>query len=183
MENCSGLGEQLVLIRSCISGSLSVISDLYIVFAENLYILYTSIETGGPIKARKLNSNGLQVSSEEETTLLEKDLPWETDCVSAPWHFRRGQYHYLFYSECVTYCDRVRSVSVARSTNALGPYEKFGKPIMPDSDFPHKGHTSVVKHGKRAVMVFYGWLNCTDYVIMFASVIWGYDQWPYVLPF
>ena len=108
----------------------------------------------------KLHSDGLSTTSDPWVELLRNTLPWEADLVEGPWIIHKDGYYYLFYSgHC--YCDGTYATGVARSKNALGPYEKKGDPIRKsDSVWVGPGHCSVL-HTKedpnQYVMVYHAW--------------------------
>jgi arabinan endo-1,5-alpha-L-arabinosidase len=80
-----------------------------------------------PIHIAQLdNSTGTSVIS-NWTTLITNDLSWEGPLIEAPWMVYFSSYYFLFYSGNygVDY-----AVGVARSSSPLGPFVKFGNPIL-----------------------------------------------------
>lgn len=96
-------------------------------------------------------STGVQLLANDPTS-------WEGGVVEAPWLVRRGAWYYLFYSGNV-YDDRYRT-GVARSADLLGPYEKYGSPILANNErWVGPGHGSVVPVGDQDWFVYHAWVN------------------------
>lgn len=95
--------------------------------------------------AQKLSSDGLQLVGEPFSLLRDDErIGMEGQCI-----FREGDYYYILYS--IRDCCSPQSdyaVSVARSRNFAGPYEKFsGNPILQGngSDIQSCGHGTMVR--------------------------------------
>lgn len=93
----------------------------------------------------KLSSDGLELDGEPFSLLVDdEDIGMEGQC-----HFKQGDYYYIIYSAHVC-CGPSSNydVYVARSTNFLGPYEKYrGNPILcgGEGEYLSCGHGTVVK--------------------------------------
>lgn len=114
------------------------------------------------IYAIQLSATGTSVGG-PATLLLRNDLSWEGGIVEGPWFIKEGNYYYLFYSSCA-YNNECYSVGVARSTNALGPYEKHPTPILhtrnpkTNQSWLGPGHCSVVrKTNGKWLMIYHAW--------------------------
>jgi len=159
--------------------------------ADDIYLVWKDDGNaiGQPtwIWARRLNGDGLSFATDEQIGLFREDLPWEGNLVEGVWHVERNGMHYLFYSGN-GYCGDSYAVGVARSNNALGPYEKRRDPILvSDNDFKGPGHCSVVRdmNDEDWVMVYHAWhrdrvCGNNPRVMLSKSIAWGGDGWPYI---
>jgi arabinan endo-1,5-alpha-L-arabinosidase len=142
-----------------------------------------------PIWAAKLSPDGNSFSSDSKPIeLLRNTLPWEGPLIEGPWHIYRAPYHYIFYSGN-GYGSPEYAIGVARSKDPLGPYEKYGDPIMRSNDaFKGPGHCSVVSKddkNQEFVMVYHSWIK--DHILdpkygrymLIDRVRWTNDSWPY----
>lgn len=78
--------------------------------------------------------------------------------VEGAWVLREGGYYYLFYSgdDCCHGTPPNYAVMVARSTSAVGPFEKKDRPILVGSGrWGGPGHNSVVRDAAGAYWLFY----------------------------
>ena len=120
------------------------------------------------IYLRELHQDGLSFASDEPTIeLISSDREFEHGIVEGAWLINEKGFYFLFYSgdgfASVGY-----DVSVARSRNVRGPYEKFGKAILgtdferfssgENSTFVGPGHCSVVRgNDSNWWMVYHSW--------------------------
>lgn len=142
-----------------------------------------------PIRAARLTPNATALADPIDwhtSQLITNDLPWEGPIVEAPWLFRRGGTYYLFYSGN-GYGLASYAVGVARASALLGPYEKFGPPILASNAvFPGPGHCSVVQIGGNfTAMVYHAHSDpSSKRHMMLDVVVWASDgqggEWPRV---
>jgi len=144
------------------------------------------------LKIRELSASGMAwAAGSEERTLIKPDLPWEGDCVEAPWMVKRGEEYFLFYSAEHTFGTHY-AVGVARSSSIMGPYTKSCAPVLSQfaSDatasvrkFATTGHVSVVETEQGSVMIYHAYhANAIqgDRVVLVDRIAWDQDGWPQV---
>jgi arabinan endo-1,5-alpha-L-arabinosidase len=111
-----------------------------------------------PILAQPLSADGLSLLG-SPTQLITNDLAWEGAVTEGPFVIRSHGDYFLFYSGN-SYANGTYALGVARSTNPLGPYVKFGPPIVHTRGvWVGPGHCSVVTapSGELA-LVYHAWL-------------------------
>jgi beta-xylosidase len=115
--------------------------------------------TSTPIRIQPLAADGLSRTG-SITTLLTNTLGWEGELVEGPWMIHEGGYFYLFYSGSF-YASSSYAVGVARATSPLGPFTKFGGPILGSKPgWAGPGHGSVVRGPKGDwVHIYHSWLD------------------------
>jgi beta-xylosidase len=111
-----------------------------------------------PFHYARLITNGTALAYGEEnkwkkTSILDHDLDWEGELIEAPWlvksdNIQDSTPYYLFYSGNGYGANY--AVGVARSSSLLGPYTKFGPPILAQTStvtpvFEAPGHCSVLR--------------------------------------
>lgn len=139
-----------------------------------------------PIYAQPLDATGTQLTG-AKTQLITNDLPWEGGVVEGPFVLRHGTYYYLFYSGN-SYANETYALGVARSKNALGPYEKLGTPLIAsNATWIGPGHGTVLDLANGTTYVVYhawkaGHVNGPGdaRVLLVDQVFWGSDSWPRV---
>lgn len=110
-----------------------------------------------PIMAQPLTADGLALTG-SSVQLITNDLPWEGAVTEGPFVVRSHGYYFLFYSGN-SYANASYALGVARATSPLGPYVKFGPPIIYTRGvWVGPGHCSVVPgpSGELAV-VYHAW--------------------------
>jgi arabinan endo-1,5-alpha-L-arabinosidase len=111
---------------------LGIIDATY--FRDNYknYLIYKTDgnAVGQPTEfyAVELSADGRKVIS-GRVFLLKDTLPFEAGIIEAPWIIYANKFYYLFYSSC-GYANKCYSVSVARSKQLLGGYEKYNQTIL-----------------------------------------------------
>ncbi|WNG15927.1 glycoside hydrolase family 43 protein [Cystobacter fuscus] len=131
-----------------------------------------------PIYGQQLSADGLSLVG-SRVQLITNDLSWEGGVVEAPWMVARDGYYYLFYSGNAYY-NGTYAIGVARATSPLGPYTKFGAPILktvPGWEGP--GHGSVVTSPTGgSAMVYHAWNEAhTARVMLVDNIVWS-GGWP-----
>lgn len=142
------------------------------------------------LQIRELSADGLSFIAPEKT-ILGHDLPWEGDCVEAPWMIKRGGEYYLFYSAEHTWATRY-AVGVARASSIMGPYTKSCAPVLSQfaSDatasmrkFATTGHCSIVETEHGFVMIYHVYNSDDirgDRIQLVDRISWDSDGWPRV---
>lgn len=163
--------------------------DAYVIkVGEQLYITWKAYgldPSRRPIEllAQKLSADGLKLEGEPFTMLRDDErIGMEGQCI-----FKEGEYYYILYS--IRDCCSPQSdyaVSVARSKNFYGPYEKFsGNPILKGNgvDIQSCGHGTMVRTEKNKMYYL-----CHAYFIgkykkgrqpILEELKMGKDGWPY----
>lgn len=126
------------------------------------YLLYkidgNSQNKPTPMFIRQLTEDGLGFVGDEQQVLTNDVNSWEGGVVEAPWLVARDGYFYMFYSGNV-YDHRYRT-GVARASDILGPYEKFGPPLLGNNNrWVGPGHGSVVSIEGEDFFVYHAWAN------------------------
>lgn len=97
-----------------------------------------------PIRIQRLADDGTTRIGNIETILI-NDRRWEGRVVEGQWLIERDGMFYLFYSGNA-YDRTSYAVGVARATNPMGPYVKFGDPILTtNARWAGPGHGSAVR--------------------------------------
>ena len=145
------------------------------------------------ILIRELTDDGMDfVEGSEATQLIQNDLDWETICIEGPWIIWNDPYYYLFYAGNM-YTSVGYAVGVARASSVVGPYTKFGPPILHtnfdvynsggNSTFVGPGHCSVVMKDDSWWIVYHTWewgkvlKDPPGRVMCIDELIWS-ENWP-----
>ena len=139
-----------------------------------------------PILIQALAPDGLALAdgSAGAQILVNDAGTWEGGVVEAPWIVQRDSFYYMFYSGNV-YDHRYRT-GVARAASPLGPYEKFGAPILANNErWVGPGHGSLITVEGLDYFVYHAWPNAGDGTqdgakgrhVLVDRVAWD-DGWP-----
>lgn len=148
--------------------------------------------TKASIKMRELDASGMAwAAGSQERTLFHPELPWEGDCVEAPWMVKRNGEYFLFYSAETTFATKY-AVGVARAPTPEGPFTKSCAPVLSQfaSDasvsvrpFATTGHCSVVETSQGPTMVYHAYRSDGiggDRVVLVDRIQWTAGGWPRV---
>ncbi len=142
-----------------------------------------------PIKVRELNDN--KINFKENTQAIDIVHPsenkWER-LVEASYVIYENRYYYLFYSgDDYRYSDTY-AVMVARSKTPLGPFEKFGEPILRNNDkWYSPGANSIIRDLNNELWIIYHAIKPEDQTdskskalkrVMLMDKITFNDGWP-----
>lgn len=140
-----------------------------------------------PILVQPLNDDGrdFRPGSRAREVLTNDPETWEGGVVEAPWVMARDGRYYMFYAGNA-YDGRYRT-GVARADSPLGPFEKFGNPILENNAaWVGPGHGSIVTLGDTNWFVHHAWSadRAGDPIeergrwVLVDRVFWG-EGWPW----
>jgi len=148
-------------------------------------------ESHPPLWSIQLSDDGLSLNQNisEKRMILNNDIEsWEGPLVEAPWIIKpsNSKYFYLFYS-ANRVATELYAVGVARSSNILGPYQKYqGNPILKTNNhFSGPGHCTVMTNNGTYLMIYHSWAgdhidNGNPRLLMMDGIIWTNDEWPII---
>ncbi len=97
-----------------------------------VYLYYVRLHGGNLIYVAKMADDLLSIDTDYDICVIKAELDWETadgNIVESPWMIKHNGLYYLTYSANHTrsadYC-----VGCAVSESPLGPFRKYGKPIL-----------------------------------------------------
>lgn len=169
---------------------MGVIDATYFDDGDKHYLIYkidgNSQGKPTPILLRELAPDGLSFAdgSAEVQLLVNQGATWEGGVVEAQWLIRRDGMYFMFYSGNV-YDHRYRT-GVARAASVLGPYEKFGPPILGNNErWVGPGHGSVVSIAGLDYFVYHAWTNAGNGTqsgdagrqVLVDRIVWD-QSWP-----
>jgi len=137
--------------------------------------------------AQRLSNDGLKLVGKQVELIRNDPRSWEGHVVEGAFILRRGNWYYLFYSGnacCGRKCDY--ALGVARSSNLLGPYEKYAaNPILAENEtWQCPGHGSIVTDTEGRDFLMYHAYSKSESAFFIGRealldrVVWGADGWP-----
>src|SRR5215217_772478 len=140
-----------------------------------------------PIWAQRLSDDGLKLLGKKVELIHNDPRSWEGGVVEGAFILRHGSWFYLFYSGnacCGRRCNY--ALGVARSSNLLGPYEKYAaNPILAENKlWQCPGHGSIVTDSEGRDFLLYHAYRKSESAFFIGRealldrVFWGADGWP-----
>jgi arabinan endo-1,5-alpha-L-arabinosidase len=111
---------------------------------------------GAPIRVQRLSEDGTRVLGKAREVLQTSNAEYE-GLIEAPWVVERDGFFYLMYSgDACCEPDPHYAVMVARSRSPLGPFEKYGEPILAaNPSFLGPGHNATIEDASGRTWIVY----------------------------